>query len=73
MRVEHLVNLQMSLELDRLICAMLDSVDYLCVTGGTALVVLCVNAKGDASMRLRWTALAYERHGPGGALCERLG
>ena len=45
---------------------MLDSVDYLCVTGGTAQMVLCVSALGDASMRLRWTALAYERHGPEG-------
>ena len=44
--------------IDWLICAMLDSVDYLCVTGGTALVVLCVSARGDASMRLRWTTLA---------------
>ena len=46
---------------------MLDSVDYLCVTGGTAQMVLFVSALGDASMRLRWTALAHELHGPEGA------
>ena len=43
---------------------MLDSVDYLCITGGTAQMVLFVSALGDASMRLRWTALAHELHCP---------
>ena len=48
---------------------MLDSVDYLCFTGGTAQMMLCVSTLGDASMGLRWTALVYERHGPKGAPC----
>ena len=43
---------------------MLVSVDYLGFAGGTAQMVLCASALGDAGMGLRWIALVQERHGP---------
>ena len=46
---------------------MLDSVDYLCFTGGTTQIVLCASALGDAGMEPWWTALVRERHGAEGA------